>query len=120
MRYGFIAVDQVDMLIIIQLMTEISGDQWAKHMLYGTSRILQSPGAINGLGPLGERFFGTFRTLEANRAIIYGEDTFLSHEPWLRHQEYLAATPTSPLETIRDRVIQISSFSKREVSRVLD
>lgn len=93
-------------------MTEVSGDGWAKHMLYGTSRILQSRGTISLFGLLDKQLFGAFRLLEANRAILYGEDTFLSQKIWLSRQQNLAVNPTSPMETIFDLVVEISSFGK--------
>uniref|UniRef100_A0A0D2XJ62 Uncharacterized protein n=1 Tax=Fusarium oxysporum (strain Fo5176) TaxID=660025 RepID=A0A0D2XJ62_FUSOF len=59
-------------------MVEVSGGQWAKHMLYGTSRIFQLSGAGSRSDYLGSQSFETFRLLEGNRAILYGEDTVLS------------------------------------------
>lgn len=93
-------------------MTEVSGDGWAKHMLYGTSRIFQSRGTISLPRLLDKQLFGAFRLLEANRAILYGEDTFLSQETWLSRQKSLAVNPTSPMETVFDLVVEISSFGK--------
>lgn len=99
-------------------MTQVSGDQWASHMLYGTSQMLQSPGMISHFDQLDQRFFGAFKLLEANRAILYGEDTFLSQEAWRTRHENLAVYSTSPLETILNLVIQISSFSQRSVFKI--
>lgn len=93
-------------------MTETSGDRWAKHMLYGTARILQSSGTTNQFSQLGERLFRVFRPLEANRAILYGEDTFLSQGAWVKRQRSLAVNSASPMESIFDLLIQISSFSQ--------
>ncbi|KAL6859422.1 hypothetical protein J3F83DRAFT_763218 [Trichoderma novae-zelandiae] len=53
-----------------QLMSESSAEGWAKHMFYGTSK----------------RLFGAFRVLEVNRAILYGDATFLSENKWRLHR----------------------------------
>ncbi|KAI3559450.1 hypothetical protein CABS03_05193 [Colletotrichum abscissum] len=99
-------------LFELKLMTETSGDLWAKHMLYGTARIIQSVGATGQSCQLDKRLFGAFRSLEANRAILYGEDTFLSQEPWSKSRGYLVANPASQVEAVFDLLIEISSFSK--------
>ncbi|KAK1466953.1 hypothetical protein CMEL01_10946 [Colletotrichum melonis] len=105
-------------LFELKLMTETSGDLWAKHMLYGTARIIQSVGATGQSCQLDKRLFGAFRSLEANRAILYGEDTFLSQEPWSKSPGYLVANPASQVEAVFDLLIEISSFSKAFFDRI--
>ncbi|KAG7051933.1 fungal specific transcription factor domain-containing protein [Colletotrichum scovillei] len=106
------------LLGLFELMTETSGDMWAKHMLYGTARIIQSIAATSRSCQLDKRLFGAFRSLEANRAILYGENTFLSQEPWLKSRRELVANPGSQVETIFDLLIEISSFSKAFFDRI--
>ncbi|KXH33569.1 hypothetical protein CNYM01_08772 [Colletotrichum nymphaeae SA-01] len=106
------------LLGLFELMTETSGDMWAKHMLYGTARIIQSVMATSTSCQLDKRLFGAFRSLEANRAILYGENTFLSQEPWSKSRQELVANPGSQVETIFDLLIEISSFSKAFFDRI--
>ena len=92
-------------------MTETSGDPWAKHMLYGTARIIQASGTTIQSGQLSKRLFGAFKLLEANRAILYGEKTFLSQDTWPKCQQQLAINLASPMEIVFGFLIEISSFS---------
>ncbi|KAF4342465.1 hypothetical protein FBEOM_3614 [Fusarium beomiforme] len=94
------------LLGLFELMIEVTGGQWAKHMLYGTSRILQLSGAGGGGDYLGGQSFETFRLLEGNRAILYGDNTVLSSH------SYHDITSTSPLDEILNSMAGISSFSK--------
>ncbi|KAJ4026252.1 hypothetical protein NW752_001191 [Fusarium irregulare] len=104
------------LLGLFDLMTQVTGDQWAKHMLYGTSRILETFG--RPIDQLGQQFLGAFGWLEANRAIPYCEETILSHGEW-RYQ-YTSFTPTlsSQADTIFGPFVQVSAFSKILFDRV--
>ncbi|ENH67932.1 hypothetical protein FOC1_g10005359 [Fusarium oxysporum f. sp. cubense race 1] len=93
-------------------MVEVSGGQWAKHMLYGTSRIFQLSGAGSRSDYLGYQSFETYRLLEGNRAILYGEDTVLSDYSCMDQYDMVKS---SPLDEILTFIIKISSFSKRSV-----
>ncbi|KAH7178224.1 hypothetical protein DER46DRAFT_621907 [Fusarium sp. MPI-SDFR-AT-0072] len=97
------------LLGLFELMIEVSGGQWAKHMLYGTSRIFELSGAHSRSGYLGYQSFETFRLLEGNRAILYGEDTVLSDYPCMGQHDMAAS---SPLDEILSLMVKISSFSK--------
>ncbi|KAG8355340.1 hypothetical protein FVEN_g6776 [Fusarium venenatum] len=101
------------LLGLFELMTQVSGDPWANHMLYGTSKILQSSGITKPSGKLGAQFFGAFNWLEANRAILYGEDTMLSEEEWQTCYQTLPSASDSQADTIFEIFIEISSFSKK-------
>ncbi|OBS26131.1 hypothetical protein FPOA_00074 [Fusarium poae] len=101
------------LLGIFELMTQVSGDPWANHMLYGTSKILQSSGITKPNDKLGEQFFAAFNWLEANRAILYGEDTILSQREWQRCYKTLPSASNSQADTIFEIFVEISSFSKR-------
>ncbi|POR31888.1 Uncharacterized protein TPAR_07908 [Tolypocladium paradoxum] len=101
---------------LFELISETSGDGWAKHMLYGTSKMLQLAGPAEQSSSLRRQLFEAFRLLEASRAILYGEDTFLSQGEWLRFQRVQAITRNhlcDPVERILTLMIQTSSFSKR-------
>ena len=63
-------------------MTQTSGDEWAKHMVYGTSKMLQCMKNTTRTLSLRQKLFDAFRVLEINRAIIYGEATMLSQGRW--------------------------------------
>jgi len=92
-------------------MTQVTGDQWAKHMLYGTSRILKTFGVKRPIDRLGMQFLGAFNWLEANRAILYCEETMLSQGDW-RQYGYSTPTQLSHVDTIFELFVQVSSFSK--------
>ncbi|KAF5626191.1 monocarboxylate transporter 2 [Fusarium sp. NRRL 52700] len=97
------------LLGLFELMVEVSGGQWAKHMLYGTSKIFELSETDSRSDYLGSQSFETFKQLEGNRAILYGEDTVLSDYSYPNQHEMVA---TNPLDEILNLVIKISSFSK--------
>ncbi|KAH6874074.1 hypothetical protein B0T10DRAFT_533100 [Thelonectria olida] len=101
------------LLGLFELMSETSGERWVKHMLYGTSRIVQSLGPTAQTGQLRSRLFEAFRQLEANRAVLYGEDTFLSQAMWLKCHNHLAPSLADPIETGLGALVRMASFSKR-------
>ncbi|KAH8801526.1 hypothetical protein F5884DRAFT_806983 [Xylogone sp. PMI_703] len=68
---------------IFELMYDASGEGWIKHMLYGTSKILQARGPAAHLSGPGRLFFITVRVFEICRALIYLEPTFLTSPPWI-------------------------------------
>ncbi|RFU34913.1 hypothetical protein B7463_g1372, partial [Scytalidium lignicola] len=68
---------------IFELMYDVSGEGWIKHMLYGTSSILQARGPAAHLSGPGRLFFITVRVFEICRALIYMEPTFLCTPPWV-------------------------------------
>ncbi|RGP81833.1 hypothetical protein FLONG3_30 [Fusarium longipes] len=103
-----------------KLMTQISGDQWANHMLYGTSRILQSFGTPRLINKLGKQFFGAFNWLEVNRAILYSDDTILSQEKWRKYHEHLPSTGQDRVDEIFELFVQVSSFSKMFFDQIED
>lgn len=98
-----------------KLMAEPSGEGWAKHMFYGTSKVLQLAGPDAQQSTLQKRLLSAFRVLEANRAILYGDDTFLSKGRWslndrIRTKE---AKIPDPMTEITELMIQTSRFSKK-------
>lgn len=96
-------------------MAESSSDGFAKHMLYGTSKVLQLTGPNAHPSTLQKRLLNAFRVLEANRAILYGDGTFLSEDEWSfnnRARTKQAIAP-DPMADIIELMIQTSSFSKQ-------
>ncbi|KAL6895179.1 hypothetical protein HDV57DRAFT_207 [Trichoderma longibrachiatum] len=73
------------LLGLFELMSESSGDAWVNYMFSGTSKVLQLAGPDACSSPLQQRLFSVFRVLEANRAILYGDATFLSEKKWRLH-----------------------------------
>ncbi|KAK5993672.1 hypothetical protein PT974_07107 [Cladobotryum mycophilum] len=102
------------LLGLFELISEPTGERWPKHMLYGTSKILQLLGPSATYSPLRRRLFEAFRVLEANRMIIYGQDSFLSQKQWMHFQrcEDTAGSGFDALETMLELMIRVSSFSK--------
>ncbi|KAF2476599.1 uncharacterized protein BDR25DRAFT_375589 [Lindgomyces ingoldianus] len=103
------------LLGLFELLAESSGEGWAQHMFYGTSRILQLSGPAQHMSSLRQVLFEAFRILEANRAILYGVDTMLSEDAWVDFQRDLTSSREEswcPIETISSLIIQTSSFNK--------
>ncbi|PNP38559.1 hypothetical protein TGAMA5MH_09640 [Trichoderma gamsii] len=103
------------LLGVFELMAEPSGTGFAKHMLYGTSKVLQLAGPYAHQSTLQKRLLDAFRVLEANRAILYGDDTFLSESKWSFNNRVTtkqAAVP-DPMADIVELMIQTSRFSKQ-------
>lgn len=63
-------------------MYDVSGEGWLKHILHGTSKILQARGPEAHLSGRGRSFFLTVRPFEICRALIYSEPSFLSDHSW--------------------------------------
>jgi hypothetical protein len=97
------------------LLSDDSGEGWVKHMLYGTSKMLQLAGPSDCMSPIRRMFYDMFRVLEASRALLYNEETILSQEGWLQLQKTLSSNATrwKPMEEIVTLMIQTSAFSLR-------
>ncbi|SCN89068.1 uncharacterized protein FFE2_07739 [Fusarium fujikuroi] len=95
------------LLGLFELMIEVSGGQWARHMLYGTSKILELSGTDSRSDYVGCQSFETFRLLEGNRAILYGEDTVLSDYSRMGQLDVMTS---NPLDEILNFIIKMSSF----------
>ncbi|KAJ5371884.1 hypothetical protein N7517_003890 [Penicillium concentricum] len=100
---------------LFELLSDDSGQGWVKHMLYGTSKMLQIAGPSDCMSPVRRIFYDLFRILEASRALLFGEETILSQECWLNLQKNLSSNATrwEPLEEIITVMIQTSDFSLR-------
>ncbi|KAL2846357.1 hypothetical protein BJY01DRAFT_263330 [Aspergillus pseudoustus] len=100
---------------LFELMVDPSGEGWAKHMLSGTSKLLQLAGPGDTMTASRRTFFNVFRVLEATRAIIYGHNTILSMPSWMSLQLQLSLQTTgwSAMDEMISLMIQVSSFSAR-------
>lgn len=88
-------------------------------MFHGTSKILSLVGPTGLSTSLHREFFGAFRALELNRAILFGDDTFLSKPEWDLHysnrysplsQERVLWDPMDTLFTLK---LRVATFAKR-------
>ncbi|KAJ5296487.1 Cupin 2 conserved barrel [Penicillium atrosanguineum] len=100
---------------LFELLSDDSGEGWVKHMLHGTSKMLQLTGPSSCMSSPRRIFYDLFRVLEASRALLYNEETILSQECWLRLQKTLSSEETrwDPMEEIITLMIQTSAFSLR-------
>ncbi|RDL31807.1 uncharacterized protein BP5553_09209 [Venustampulla echinocandica] len=100
---------------LFELLSDSSGDGWVKHMLYGTSMLLQLSSPDKNMSSLRRTFYGIFRMLEASRALLYGEATILADSTWENFHRELVSDDESwdPIEGILALMIHCSTFSLR-------
>ncbi|OQD69739.1 hypothetical protein PENPOL_c002G04523 [Penicillium polonicum] len=100
---------------LFELLSDESGEGWVKHMLYGTSKMLQLAGPTDCMSSARRIFYDLFRVLEASRALIYNEETILSQECWLGLQKSLSSSAIrwDAIEEIITLMIETSAFSLR-------
>lgn len=100
-------------------MSEASGEQFARHLCGGTGRLLVLAGPEGLATPLRRRLFDAVRVLEVNRAVLFGDGTFLSQPGWVAHQASMDGVPVescdhlSLMDTIVVLKTRVASFSKR-------
>lgn len=98
-------------------MYDVTGEGWVKHILYGTSKILQLRGPAAHASGAGRSFFLTFRVFEISRALIYNELTFLDEVDWRLLMEDiwsgLGTADWHPKEALLDLMISCSTLSMR-------
>jgi hypothetical protein len=98
-------------------MYDVSGEGWVKHILYGTSKILQIRGPEAHLVGRGRSFFLTVRVFEICRSLIYNEPSFLFEDGWTslmsRMWEGDFAGEWHPKEELFDLIVSCSSLSRR-------
>ena len=63
-------------------MYDPSGDGWMKHILFGTSKIIELRGPEKHRSGAGRSFFLTVRIFEIVRAIMFMEGSFLCKQEW--------------------------------------
>ncbi|KAJ5882893.1 uncharacterized protein N7473_009779 [Penicillium subrubescens] len=101
---------------LFELMADTSGDGWAKHMLYGTSRLLQTTSPKQTLSRSRKAFLDIFRIFEANRVNLYGEGTILASLDWATMYQMDDHRPADEWDTmgqISSLMVQISAFNIR-------
>ncbi|KAK6836389.1 hypothetical protein PG987_006884 [Apiospora arundinis] len=76
------AVVSLGALQASRLMHGETGDGWLMHMVHGTANALQAAGPQACKSGLGRSFFLQARIFEASRALLLGENTFLSDPGW--------------------------------------
>jgi hypothetical protein len=100
-----------------QLMYDDSGKGWIKHMLYGTSKIIQLRGPESHLFGPGKSFFLTVRVFEICRSLLFSEPTFLSEPGWRSLMSQMREIDPSqhwhPKEELFDLMILCSDLSLR-------
>jgi hypothetical protein len=100
-------------------MSETSGERWAKHVVHGTSKMLALAGPTSLSTSLRQRLFDAFRVLEANRAIFFGDETFLAQPAWASHHPSRYSLLSGegihrdPVDTIFSLKLRVATFSKR-------
>jgi len=103
----------------LQLMFDTTGDGWVKHILYGTSKILQLRGPNAHLNGCGRSFFLTVRLFEICRSCFYPEPTFLGEASWTslmgRMWEGNLIEEWHPKESLLDLLVSCSSLGHRLV-----
>lgn len=101
-------------------MYDVSGEGWVKHILYGTSKILQLRGPDAHLTGPGRSFFLTVRVFEICRSLIYSEPTFLCEPSWRslmsRIWDETLNNSWHPKEVLFDLMITCSTLSNRYVA----
>jgi hypothetical protein len=63
-------------------MYDKTGEGWLKHILHGTSKILQLRGPQARLVDPGRGFYLIVRVFEICRSLIYSKPTFLGQPKW--------------------------------------
>lgn len=94
-----------------QLMAENSGNSFANHIVFGTSKVLLLLEPTNSLSLPSKGLVDAFWILEANRAILYGNDISLIPDTW-----HWSLTQESWPDSMRNILIlmsQTSAFAKR-------
>lgn len=95
---------------MVQLLSDVSGDKWVMHMLYGCGRLLQLT-KDSEADDSKEAFLEVFRVMELNRAIMYGNGTFLSQPEWTSRCRQ--AGEQTAWESITEMTNKVSSFNER-------
>src|SRR5436190_873087 len=96
-------------------MCDVTGTGWLKHMMYGTSKIMQLRGPERHLTGSGREFFLTFRVFEICRALIYSTNTYLAERKWRDLTEEIKndGVDWHPKEALFDLMISVSELSNK-------
>ncbi|KIW14326.1 hypothetical protein PV08_07108 [Exophiala spinifera] len=108
---------------LFELMYESTGDGWIRHMIYGTSRLLQllTPEGCSW-GP-GREFYLEARIFEVARSMLFVEESFLTTPPWksltLTVWSGTYAKDWTPLESLLDIMITVADLCIRAMRFIL-
>ena len=98
-------------------MYDMSGEGWVKHILYGTSKILQLRGPEAHLTGKGRYFFLAVRVFEISRSLIYSEPSFLHQQAWKTIMSSMwegdLIGEWHPKEDLFDLMLECSELSQR-------
>ncbi|KAH7308839.1 hypothetical protein BKA65DRAFT_543657 [Rhexocercosporidium sp. MPI-PUGE-AT-0058] len=101
---------------LFELMYDVTGSGWVKHILYGTSRMLQLRGPDAHLTGRGRSFFLTVRIFEISRSLTFSEPTFLNDRPWVELMEKMWVQDVSdwhPKEKMYDLMLETQGLGER-------
>lgn len=82
------------------------------HMLYGCGRLLQMT-EHSKADDSKAAFLEVFRVMELNRAVMYGNGTFLSQHEWMSRCRQPG--DQSAWDSITEMTNEVSSFNERQV-----
>jgi len=98
-------------------MYDVTGEGWIKHILYGTSQILQLRGPEAHLTGRGRSFFLAVRVFEVSRSLIYSQPSFLEEKPWKNLMDKIwegtLIVDWHPKEALFDLMLECSELSQR-------
>ncbi|KAL2069368.1 hypothetical protein VTL71DRAFT_15706 [Oculimacula yallundae] len=101
---------------LFELMHDITGEGFVKHILYGTSRMLQLRGPQAHLKGRGRSFFLTVRIFEISRALTFSEPTFLNEKPWVDLMDKMWLDDVSdwhPKEKMYDLMLETQGLGEK-------
>ncbi|KAB8250114.1 hypothetical protein BDV35DRAFT_377678 [Aspergillus flavus] len=99
---------------LFELIAENSGNSFANHMVFGTSKTLLLLEHTDSLSLPTKNLIDAFWILETNRAILYGDDITLFPDDWL--WGLTRESWPEPMKKILMLMIQTSTFAKRQVN----
>lgn len=94
-------------------MAEKSADSFAKHMAFGTSKMLLMLEPTDPLSLPTKSLIDAFWVLETNRAILYGDNILISLDKW--QWSSTRESWSDPMKKILMLMAQTSAFAKRQV-----
>ncbi|KAJ5136311.1 hypothetical protein N7448_004865, partial [Penicillium atrosanguineum] len=97
---------------LLELMAEKSADSFAKHMAFGTSKMLLMLKPTDPLSLPTRSLIDAFWVLENNRAILYGDNILVSPDKW-QWSSTRESWPDS-MKKILILMTQTSAFAKRQ------
>ncbi|KAL4783380.1 hypothetical protein BJX76DRAFT_348606 [Aspergillus varians] len=103
---------------LFELMAENSGNSFANHMVFGTSKMLLLLDPTNPLSLSTKSLIDAFWILETNRAILYGDDITLLPDTW--QWIWTRESWPDPMKKILMLMIQTSMVDAAKPYRLFD